>query len=231
MSGERAESAKDTALPDLPVAEEQGINPLLLPRLHSAVRGPVAGSPVASVGARKRQEAVGAAGKVHHSPLPSVVERQDPESHDRFVKLGHAAKELGITPYVLEPTCEEYEGVAKGGPDGLVRMLELIGQETGERLLRFWQRQRDNKEDPPKDFMVLAYGGAMIVPEFIKRTDIWKALPWYPHFDVDAPPKDVTLFRTGEQSYVIILGKSPNPNPSPNVAEAPGLQVAPQGER
>ncbi len=190
-----------------------------------------------------------------------VVERQDPQSQDRFVQLGHAAKKLGVTPYILEPTCDEYAGVVKGGPDGVVRMLELIAEKTEERLLRFWRRHQKEAGESRNGFIVLAYGGAMhndvdvasdrtpftfgrtmaektggkyialdlIVPEFIKRTDLWKALPWYPHFDVDSPPSEVTLFRTGEQSYVIIFGKSPKP--SPNAAEAPGTQVAPAASK
>lgn len=175
-----------------------------------------------------------------------VVERQDPGNQDRFVQLGHAARRLGVVPYILEPTCSEYQAVVAGGADGLVRMLELIAAKTEHKLLDFWGRRKQaaqvarpsSARDSSSNVLVLAYGGAMhndvsvpaekaafsfgkslvekmgskyvaldlIVPEYIQDTDVWKALPWHPHFDVKAPPPDVTLFRVDEHSFVLIFG-------------------------
>lgn len=48
----------------------------------------------------------------------------------------------------------------------------------------------------------------VIVPEYVKDTDTWKALAWYPHFDPKAHPGKVTLYRTAPRSYVMIYPSS-----------------------
>ncbi len=255
----------------LPLLAKQGATELVVELLK-----PAEGCQKTVAEVRKKQE--------------PVVERQDTGNQNRFIQLGHASKKLGVTPYILEPSCEEYAGVVQGGPDGIVRMLELIADKTEQRVLRFWQRNsgaRVNAEPsapptegsapaasafpsrakgapadpaPPADSarssedaraepapspskarsLVVAYGGAMhndvevvpakasfsfgnslvqktggkyialdlIVPEYIKPTETWKSFSWYPHFDAENPPAEVTLFRVGEQSYVLIFGKS-----------------------
>lgn len=45
----------------------------------------------------------------------------------------------------------------------------------------------------------------LIVPEYIKDTETWKALRWYAHFDRHQPRRDATLFQTGLRSYVLIF--------------------------
>lgn len=131
-----------------------------------------------------------------------VVEQQDDQNQDRFIALGHRAKELGLTPLVLEPSCDEFASVRKAGPDGVAAMLELIAQNTRAKLERLLA-----KTEP--DETIVAYGGALhnnlgedapfafgeqlknstgnryvavdvIVPEYVADTDAWKKLPWYP---------------------------------------------------
>lgn len=176
-----------------------------------------------------------------------VVEKQAEGNQDRFVQLGHTSRRLGIVPYILEPTCEEYQSVVDAGPDSIVRMLELIAIKSEQRLTRFWQKNQASTRPaamgtiPAPAPLVLAYGGAMhndidvppekqafafgknllertrgryialdlIVPEYIKSTEVWRALPWYPHFDATNAPEDVTLFQTDEHSYTLVFGKTP----------------------
>lgn len=173
-----------------------------------------------------------------------VVEQQAEGNQDRFVQLGHTSRRLGIVPYILEPTCEEYQSVVDAGPDSIVRMLELIAIKSEQRLTRFWQKNQALQRPAALEAvtgparLVLAYGGAMhndidvppekqafafgkkllertrgryialdlIVPEYIKSTEVWRALPWYPHFDATNAPEDVTLFQTDEHSYTLIFG-------------------------
>src|SRR5690606_24321672 len=81
-----------------------------------------------------------------------VVEQQADTNQNRFISLGHAARKLSVVPYILEPTCDEYELVAKGGADGITRMLELIAVKTEVKLSGFWQRnQRAYSGSPGPD--------------------------------------------------------------------------------
>ncbi len=48
----------------------------------------------------------------------------------------------------------------------------------------------------------------LIVPEFIKDTPVWKALPWYAHFNPQQPREQATLFQTGPNSFAIIFPHS-----------------------
>ena len=48
----------------------------------------------------------------------------------------------------------------------------------------------------------------LIVPEFVRDTDTWKSLVWYPYFQKDAHPDRTTLFRPNPGSYVLIFPKS-----------------------
>jgi hypothetical protein len=174
-----------------------------------------------------------------------IVEKQDTGNQDRFLRLGHAARALGVVPFLLEPDCAEVESIAAAGDDAILRMLELIATKTEQKLRRFWTRNRSAPAPSGRSRLVLAYGGAMhndidvvpekqgfsfgralsertakryvaldlIVPEYIMDTEVWRALPWYAHFDKENAPPDVTLFTTGPESYVLIFGRTPFAGP------------------
>lgn len=241
----------------LPLLAERGATELIVELL-----GPAQGCTKAVETVRKEQE--------------QVVEKQAETNQNRFISLGHAARKLSVVPYILEPTCEEFEAVAKGGADGITRMLELIAVKTQAKLSAYWQRNtrpehaadasvqptapepKGEAPAPTRRFtaaqrhspLVLAYGGALhndihvseqkqkftygknmlqltggryialdlIVPEYIKPTDVWMSLPWYEHFDAANPPAETTLFQTDEHSYVLIFGRSetqPTPPQTP----------------
>jgi hypothetical protein len=51
----------------------------------------------------------------------------------------------------------------------------------------------------------------LIVPEYIKATEVWQALPWYPAFTALPPSNLVTLIQTGGSSYTLVFGRSEAP--------------------
>lgn len=53
----------------------------------------------------------------------------------------------------------------------------------------------------------------LIVPEFIKETPTWQALPWVQHYRSLGVADKVTLFRTGAESFVIVFAPGPKPKP------------------
>lgn len=208
-----------------------------------------------------------------------VVREQSQGNQNRFVSLGVKARQLGVVPYILEPTCDEYKGVISS-EDGVTLMLQLIAQKTEQRLTRYWRRNQGVLQEqapliapatsasgaaaaasapapsalPPAasapaptavpranpNGIVLAYGGAMhndvnsppdgqnfrygahmvqltggryleldlIVPEYIKDSEVWKALPWYSAYAALGPSDQVTLYQVGPYSYTLIFARS-----------------------
>ncbi len=169
-----------------------------------------------------------------------VVAAQDAQNQDRFVSLGHAAKALGITPFLLEPSCDELRSI-QGSQDGVIGMLELIATKTTRLLLKM---QRTQSEPT----LLLAYGGAMhndvgadeatksftfgdamveatkgrylavdlIVPEYIAPTPVWQKLPWFePYARLGPSTSDVTLFRLDEHSFTLIFAHGGPPVAQP----------------
>jgi hypothetical protein len=165
-----------------------------------------------------------------------VTEPQRDTNQSEFLALGNRAKELGIRPHVLRPSCPEYERIAAAGDDAVPTMLGMIADET----VRLVGAILDRNQRSGVEASVLAYGGAMhndlsprsgtegfsyasrvselvqgryvevdlIVPEFIRDTETWRALPWYPHFDRHSHPDKVTLLQPGPRSYVIVFAAS-----------------------
>jgi hypothetical protein len=172
-----------------------------------------------------------------------VVQKQAPENKNRFVSLGYAAKQLAVTPFLLEPDCAVYQGIANAGDDAVLRMLEAIASETERRVTRFYNQQEARAQQGEVPKLVAAYGGAMhndvttteekarftfgrslqelsrgryleldlIVPEFVQSTEVWKALPWYAHFDASKVRTEATLFRVGPNSFVLIFPHTARP--------------------
>ena len=169
-----------------------------------------------------------------------VTQHQAATNQNEFVTLGTRAKELGIRPLPLRPSCEEYERIAKAGPSDVAEMLMMIARHTEADIRRLLTARAADAE--PK--MIVAYGGAMhndlypteerkawsfgpalsaattgryveldlVVPELIGESDTWKSFVWYPHFDPKAHPTKTTLFRPRPGSYVLIFprGKPSN---------------------
>ncbi len=165
-----------------------------------------------------------------------VTKDQAGSNQNEFVKLANKAKALGIQPHVLRPSCEDYRAVVKAGPDGIAQMLTMITDLTAELVKRILDR--NGKDGTDKVIVayggamhndVVARPGRedftfgprltaltkkryleidLIVPEFIKDNDSWRALPWHPHFDRAAHPTKATLYNPAPGAYVLIFSAS-----------------------
>jgi hypothetical protein len=77
------------------------------------------------------------------------------------VSLGVSARKLDIVPYLLEPGCAAYQSIAEAGDDSVLRLLEVISQETERRVTRFYQRQEELRSQGETPKLVVTYGGAL----------------------------------------------------------------------
>jgi len=169
-----------------------------------------------------------------------VTAPQAKTNQDDYVELGRRARELGIEPFVLRPTCDEYRAIADAGDAAIDQMLGTIARVTS-RMLRAALVQ--NRADGRAGRLVIGYGGALhndiapsaekaawsygpelaaftggryveldlIVREFIKDTDVWKALPWYAHFDPGREPSRWLVMRTAPHRYALFFPSSVPP--------------------
>jgi hypothetical protein len=165
-----------------------------------------------------------------------VVERQAESNQNEFVTLGNAAMKLGIRPHLLVPKCDDLQAVVRAGPDGVAQMLTMIAELTDELVRRILARNERTARDamviayggaihndvtPREGREAWSFGPSLmketggryialdlIVPEYIKDNDTWRALPWYEHFDPEAAPDRVTLFQAPDGSYTLIFPRS-----------------------
>lgn len=166
-----------------------------------------------------------------------VTQAQAQTNTNEYVTLGTRAKALGITPYLLRPTCDDFASLADAGADVVMASLGLIKRLTQADATRFFERNQAAKNGK----LVVTYGGAMhndlapsealrqysfgpelsattggryleldlIVPEYVKKTEVWEKLPWFAAFQADRGPKDKpVVYRLGERSFVMIFAKS-----------------------
>lgn len=166
-----------------------------------------------------------------------VTQNQADTNQNEFVTLGHKSKELGIIPFILRPSCEEYDHVQKAGKDGFMEMLTVITRNMDERVTKLFKETQTKS----KGKMVVTYGGGMhndrapkpgaedwsfaanleklsggryveldlIVPEFIKDDVVsWQKLPWYPSYDRQRFGKSTVLIKMGERSYALLFPRT-----------------------
>lgn len=144
----------------------------------------------------------------------AVTDVQASSNQNEYVTLGTKAKDLGMTPWLLRPTCDDFSMLADAGDDAMGAMLALVKRLTEARVSRLYER---NKAQGAPAKTVVAYGGALhndlsppdatreysfgpaldrltggryveldiIVPEFVKRTPTWEKLPWYASFEAE----------------------------------------------
>jgi hypothetical protein len=165
-----------------------------------------------------------------------VTAGQAASNQNEFVALGDAAHAVGIQPRLLEPTCEDYDRIAKAGDDAVILMLETIAKLSESELASAVTRNESNRTGK----MVVAYGGAMhndvaptkaaaafsfgpalakkisggyvaldlVVPEYVRDSKLWQAQPWYEHFDPNAHQNKVRLYRPGPGEYALIFART-----------------------
>ena len=150
-----------------------------------------------------------------------------------YFELGHRARELSIEPFVLRPTCDELGAIAGAGEGALDQMLGTIARVTSRMLRAALVQNRDKKRPPlvigyggalhndiapSPEKAAWSYGPELaaftrgryteldlIVREFIKDSDVWKALPWYAYFDPGRDPERWLVMRTGPRRYALFF--------------------------
>ncbi len=162
-----------------------------------------------------------------------VTEKQADNNQNEFVKLGEKSRSVGVVPFLLKPSCEDYDMVKKAGDDAVLAMLEVVTRNMKEKAVTLFRETE--KKAPGK--MLLTYGGALhndlaprkdreawsfasdldklapgrfveldlVVPEFIKDTPAWTALPWYTAYDRSRAAGRVVLITVGPRSFVLVF--------------------------
>jgi hypothetical protein len=163
-----------------------------------------------------------------------VVQAQSRENQSDYLSIGIRARALGIEPFVLTPSCEEFRAIAGAGEDAIRATLSTIATLTTRRVEGALLQNRKAGSDR----IVVAYGGALhndlgpsddaraafrygaalkdftagryvaldlIVREFIKDNAAWRALPWYGEFDPKSAPGSCVLLSPSPQSYVLFF--------------------------
>lgn len=165
-----------------------------------------------------------------------VTASQAESNQNEFVTLARRAKDLGIQPHVLRPSCEDYKTLASAGPDSVPQMLTLIATYTTRLIDRLLERNRARASSAT----IVAYGGAMhndyppregresysfgpalqqatagqyveldmFVREYVKDTEAWRSLPWYAHFDTATHSDKAVLLQPSQGSYVLFFPAS-----------------------
>jgi hypothetical protein len=175
-----------------------------------------------------------------------VTEQQAAGNQNEFVTLGHRARALGIEPFPLRPDCDTLARIAGAGPDTVLEMLTAITRLTEATVKRLLARDAEAGRDgmvvayggamhndlsPRPGREAWSFGPALsahvkgrylevdlIVPEYIKDTEAWRALPWYSAYDPDRHGRHTVLFNPGEGSYVLIFARSGAHSGAPGVA-------------
>ena len=171
--------------------------------------------------------------KVEKNVEKPVTKSQRTTNKSEFEKMANRAKGIGIRPHVLRPSCDQLKEIADAGDNGVLKMLSLIALLSDDLTRRILVRNKKQSVDkgvvlygglmhndlePKEGREKFSFGPALskhvagsyveidlVVPEYIKETDTWRALPWVEHYDRDKLGKRVTLFQTAPKSYTLIF--------------------------
>jgi hypothetical protein len=164
----------------------------------------------------------------------AVTAPQAATNQNDFVELGHRAKAAGIMPHALIPSCEQYQKIAGAGADDIEEMLtmiksvtqhdveELLSKRAPDRLIVAYGgamhndlKPREGREDfsfgPP---LATATGDHyveldLVIPEQIKDTEAWRALPWYSHYSPENAGTEAYLYSWAPHAYALLFPKTP----------------------
>ena len=182
----------------------------------------------------------GSCGKQKEKESPEaqreVTKGQASSNQNEYVKHGEKSKSLSIVPFLLKPSCADYDAIKKAGDEAILEMLSMITRNMRDRSKALYAETE--KKAPGK--MVVTYGGALhndrvpkpgregwsfasdleeasggkyveldlIVPEFIKDNDSWKSLPWYGAYDAERYKSVTVLIAMAPRSYALVFPRS-----------------------
>jgi hypothetical protein len=173
-----------------------------------------------------------------------VTQAQAPSNPSEYEALGQRAKALGVQPYLLRPSCADYASLADAGADVVGASLGLVKRLTQADATRWFERNQaagsgkvvvtyggamHNDLAPSAALAPYSFGPELeavtgrryveldlIVPEYVKRTEVWEKLPWFAAFQADPGPRDrPTVYQVGERSFALVFARS---GPAPAAA-------------
>jgi hypothetical protein len=94
-----------------------------------------------------------------------VTSAQAAPTQDEYTTMGLKARDVGVTPWLLRPTCDDFAALADAGtgPEAIPPMLALVKRLTSTKITQLHERNTRSPEQAKPDAkkMLLAYGGAM----------------------------------------------------------------------
>jgi len=185
----------------------------------------------------------GSCGKVEQKvqkQQSAVTAPQAATNQNEFLELGHRAKALGIMPHALVPSCEQYKKIAGAGAADIEEMLtmiksvtqrdvqELLAKRAGERLVVAYGGAMHNDLVPRDGRADFSFGPELsratdghyveldlVIPEQIKDTEAWRAMPWYAHYSREKAGSEAYLYSWAPHAYALFFPKAAAAEPAP----------------
>lgn len=168
-----------------------------------------------------------------------VTKTQTATTKSDYVLLGEACRKHEIVPFPLRPSCEELDSVKKAGDDAVFVMLDLVTKHMGRRALALAEENATKSPDkmvityggamhndvaprPGREQYSFAADLSsridgryveldLVVPEYIKDSEAWRALAWYAAYDRDAHAERNVLIEVGPNAYALVFARTPSP--------------------
>lgn len=161
-----------------------------------------------------------------------ITKNQAADNPNEYLALANAAKERGLVPLPLRPTCDETARVADAGANDVTTLLEMVTlvaqrtlhnalERTPDRLVLFYGGALHNDLEPSPARASWSFGPALdaetggafvevdlIVPEIIQRSELWDNLPWRSAYDVERDGASVQLLWKGPRRYVLVFART-----------------------
>lgn len=164
----------------------------------------------------------------------AITSGQSKDNQNEYVELGRAARELGVVPDILRPSCRDMQAIADAEV-GVLVMMETIATLSVEAT-REWLAVTN-----PERRLVILYGGALhndlsprdnletwsygprlselsaghyvevdlVVPELVQDTDSWRKFVWYDAVRALAKGHGPTLVQASERSFALVFEATP----------------------
>lgn len=187
--------------------------------------------------------ASGSCGKVEkqvQKQQAAVTAPQAATNQNEFLELGSRAKALSIQPRALVPTCEQYHQISGAGSGDIEQMLtmiasvtqrdveELLAKRAPDRLVVAYGGAMHNDLHPRPGREGFSFGPALerasgqryveldlVIPEQIKDTEAWRALPWYAAYSREKASDEAYLLSWAPHAYALFFPKASATEVSP----------------